>query len=261
MIQKYRFKEASAKPATIPEEQLELWYDSPLGQYLVEHLAQQLEAFLSTSFGYFALVSGCPNPATQVLQSCRVKHIYRLGQKSNNLDVKMNGSSFPIASDSTDLVVLMHTLSQSEEPHAILREVNRILIQDGKLVIIDFNPVSLWGLRHVFQSWLDVVPWGGHYYSARRYNDWASLLGFEPLHHFQCGHVLPLNYQKVIDRSDIMSKFMRRWLPFSSALNVLVYEKNTIPLTPIRKQWVKRQLLRPKVARPSVGRNMKYDRK
>jgi SAM-dependent methyltransferase len=261
MIQKYRFKQSSAKSSTVPEEQLALWYDTPLGHYLVDQLAQQLDAFLSTSFGYFALVSGCHNPAAKVLESCRVKHVYRLGQTGNSVDVKMNGTSFPVASDSTDLVVLMHALSQSSEPHAILREVNRVLIQDGRLIIIDFNPVSLWGLRHVFQSWLDVAPWGGHYYSASRFNDWAFLLGFEPLHHFQCGHVLPLNYQKVIDRSHIMTKFMQRWLAFSSALNVLVYEKNTIPLTPIRKQWVKRQVLQPKVARPSVGRDMKYDRK
>jgi len=155
----------------------------------------------------------------------------------------------------------MHALSQSSDPHAILREVDRILIQDGKLVIIDFNPVSLWGVRHLFQSWLDDAPWAGHFYTARRLDDWVSLLGFEQLHHYQCGHMLPLNYQKLIDKSHILSKFMQRWLAFSSALNVLVFEKNTIPLTPVRKQWVKRQILPPKVARPSVGRDMKYERK
>ena len=130
----------------------------------------------------------------------------------------------------------------------------------NNLIIIDFNPVSLWGLRHLFQSWLDKAPWAGHYYTAHRLNDWASLLGFEQLHHYRCGYLLPFNYQKLINGSHIFSKFSSRWLKFSAALNILVFEKNTIPLTPMRKHWVKQQILRPKVVRPTVGRNMKYDR-
>lgn len=244
-----------------PNLPLESWYKSPLGRYLIGQVIEKLDDFLSTSFGYFALAAGCDKQADEVLQGCRIKHVFRLGEAGKNHDVLMDGSSFPIASDSTDLVVLMHALSQSADPHAILREVNRVLIPDGKLIIIDFNPVSLWGVRHLFQSWLDDAPWAGHYYTARRLNDWASLLGFEPLHHFHCGHVLPLNYQKLLQKSRIMSKFLERWFGFSSALNVLVFEKNTIPLTPVRKQWVKRQIIPPSVVRPSVGRDMKYDRK
>ncbi len=243
-----------------PDLMLDLWYQSPLGQYLIQQLREQLDEFLSTSFGYYAISLGCEYPAQEVLRSCRVKHIFRLGQGGPEQDVCTNGVSLPIASDCTDLVVLMHTLSQSRDAHAILREVNRILIPDGKLIIIDFNPVSLWGLRHLFQSWLDNAPWTGHYYTAGRLKDWASLLGFEQLHHYRCGYMLPFNYLKMVERSRIFSKFSRRWLGFSSALNVLIFEKNTIPLTPIRKHWVKQQILRPKVVRPTVGRGMRYDR-
>ena len=48
----------------------------------------------------------------------------------------------PIASDSVDLVILMHHLSNTSEPHAMLRETFRILIPEGKLLIIDFNPIK-----------------------------------------------------------------------------------------------------------------------
>lgn len=239
---------------------LDLWYQSPLGQSLIQQTRQRLDDFLSTSFGYYALSLGSEYPAQEILQSCRIKHIFRFGQGGINQDVRMNGVSLPVAADSTDLVILMHALSQSRDSHAILREVNRVLIPDGKLIIIDFNPISLWGLRHLFLSWLDEAPWTGHYYTARRLKDWASLLGFEQLHHYRCGYLLPLNYQKIVYGSRIFSKFTERWLGFSSALNVLVFEKNTIPLTPMRKHWVKQQILRPKVVPPTVGRGMKYDR-
>jgi SAM-dependent methyltransferase len=239
---------------------LEEWYASPLGRHLVEHVSQRLESFLSTSFGYYALSMGCEAPACEILNNCRVKHVFRMGKGSTNVDLRMNGVALPVASDSTDLVLLMHALSQSSEPHALLREVNRVLIPDGRLVIVDFNPVSLWGIRHLLQGWLDDAPWGGHYYTAHRLKDWASLLGFEQLHHYRCGYVLPLDFERLIQRSHIFGKFSERWLAFSSAVNVLVFEKNTIPLTPIRKYWVKQQILPAKVAPPTVGRGMKYDK-
>lgn len=244
-------------PAFVP---LNIWYQSPLGDYLLDDIKNRLDQVLATSFGYYALSVGCENLSQRLLSQCRVKKHFRIGHGDENLDVKINSTALPIANDSTDLVILIHALSQSSDPHGILREVNRILIPDGKLIIIDFNPISLWGLRHLFQSWLDNAPWAGHYYTAHRLKDWARLLGFDQLHHFRSGYVLPLNYQKLINRSRIFSKFSERWLTFSAAVNVLVFEKNTIPLTPVRKRWVKNQIISPKVVRPSVGRGMKYDK-
>ena len=239
---------------------LQLWYQSPLGGYLLDQLKARLAPVLSTSFGYYALQLGCENLAAEILQSSRVNHSFSLGPGAVAVDAQALHAELPIATDSTDLVILMHALSQTQQPHAILREVNRVLIPDGKLIIIDFNPVSLWGLRHLFQGWLDDAPWAGHYYTASRMDDWASLLGFEKLHDYKCGHILPLNYQKLIDHSRILNKFSERWLSFSGALNVLVFQKNTVPLTPVKNSWVRKKILSPKVIRPTVGRGMKYDR-
>jgi len=57
-----------------------------------------------------------------------------------------------------------------------------------------------------------------------------------------------------------LEKGMRKWLPMFGALNLMVYSKSISPLTPVRHRWVTRKLLPAKVARPSVGRGMKYDR-
>ncbi len=239
---------------------LNRWYQTPLGQYLLSQVKIRLDPVLSTSFGYYAVQLGGEELGVELMQGCRINHLFRMGQGSNAQDVLTDSDSLPVASDSIDMVILMHSLSLAQDPHAILREVNRVLIPDGKLIIIDFNPVSLWGLRHFLQSWLDDPPWAGHFYTAGRLKDWVSLLGFEQLHHFKCGYVLPVNYQRLISQSRIFSKFSERWLKFSAALNVMVFEKNTIPLTPVRKRWVKRQVLSPGVARPTLGRDMKYDR-
>lgn len=239
---------------------LDHWYECPLGEYLAQQIKLYLDEMLSTSFGYYAIQLGSYPLPEAFLSGCRVKHVFHLGQKQGHQHADVDLSFLPVATDSTDLVILTNALSQCPDPHALLREVNRVLIPDGKLIIIDFNPISLWGLRHLFQSWLEEVPWCGHYYTARRLKDWTSLLGFDLLNHFRCGYIMPVNFQGLISKSRIFSKFSERWLKFSAAINILEFEKNTIPLTPYRKRWVKQRILSPKVIRPSVGRGMKYDK-
>lgn len=226
------------------------WYKSPLGLYLFEELKAIMEPVLATSFGYHSVQIGCTSHASLLLDSCRVRHQFNLGRVNADVDLQAHASLLPIANDSVDLVVLMHHLSNTTEPHAILREISRVLIQEGKLIIIDFNPLSLWGVRHFFQSWLERAPWSGHYYTARRLKDWMKLLGFDQQKHYRVGYVLPIQHLGVNRHLSWVEKGLKRWVKFSAALNVLVYSKNISPMTPIRHRWVARKLLPGKIARP-----------
>lgn len=236
------------------------WYQSATGQYLFDELRERLNPLLATTFGYYSLQVGCTSMAARLQESCRVKHQFTLDDVNSSAQVKSNPSMLPIASDSVDLVILMHYLSNTSEPHAILREAFRILIPEGKLVIIDFNPISLWGLRYFFQSWLEHVPFNGHFYTAGRIDDWMRLLVFDQERHFRVGYMPPIQKPSVTRHLTWLEKGMRSWLPMLGALNLLVYTKNISPLTPVRHRWVTRKILPAKIARPSVGRGMKYDR-
>ena len=55
--------------------------------------------------------------------------------------------ALPFDSQSLDLVVLPHALELARDPHLTLREVERVLMPEGRVVIIGFNPASLWGMR------------------------------------------------------------------------------------------------------------------
>ena len=239
---------------------IEDWYLSETGQYLLEELEARLTPILATTFGYYSLQVGCAGLAGRLQQGCRVKRQFTLGEADQVTDIEASPSMLPIASDSVDLVILMHHLSNTSEPHAILREALRVLIPEGKLVIIDFNPKSLWGLRHFFQSWLEHVPFKGHFYTAKRIDDWMRLLGFDQSRLYRVGYLPPIQKPAIVRHLSWLEKGMRNWLPLFGALNLMVYSKNISPLTPVRHRWVTRKLLPAKVARPSVGRNMKYDR-
>ncbi len=236
------------------------WYGGETGQYLLGELTERLNPVLTTTFGYYSLQVGCQVAAGQLLENCRVKHQFTLDELDSGAEVQAHPAMLPIAADSVDLVILMHHLSNTSEPHAVLREAFRILIPEGRLIIIDFNPLSLWGLRGFFQSWLERVPFRGHFYTARRIDDWMRLLGFDQEQLLRVGYLPPIQKSSITRRLTWLEKGSKRWLRFAGALNLMVYTKNISPLTPVRHRWVTRKILPARIARPTVGRGMKYDR-
>ena len=239
--------------ATISE-----WYGSETGEKLMQELESSINPVLATTFGYYSVQIGCPELARRLQQGCRIKHLFTLDLKDSAAQLNANPAMLPVASDSVDLVVLMHHLSNTGEPHEVLREAFRVLIPEGKLIIIDFNPVSMWGLRNFFQSWLEHVPFRGHFYTTGRIDDWMRLLGFDACGKTRVGYSLPIQKPRLTRYFGWLEKGMRKWLPAFGALNMLVYSKSISPMTPIRHRWVARKILPAKIARPSVGRNMKY---
>ncbi len=87
----------------------------------------------------------------------------------------------PFAANSIDLVVLPHILEFAEEPHQVLREVDRVLVPEGHVVITGFNPASLWGLRQSLTRLgaRPFLPRSGRFIALPRIKDWLQLLSFE----------------------------------------------------------------------------------
>lgn len=93
-------------------------------------------------------------------------------------DMVARPDSLAIASDCVDAVLLPHTLELARDPHAVLREVDRILRPDGNLVVLGFNPWGWWGLRHV-ASRRGFPPGSQRMISEGRLHDWLRLLDFK----------------------------------------------------------------------------------
>ena len=85
----------------------------------------------------------------------------------------------PIAADSVDAVLLPHTLEFAEDARQVLRETERVLIPEGRLVVIGFNAFSMWGAWRLVRRGQGRVPWCGNFLTPFRISDWLSLLGFD----------------------------------------------------------------------------------
>ena len=187
--------------------ELAQWLQSPPGRYLLDWEQTQLDRAVTDLFGFHALQLGLPD--LEALRANRMPHRWVasdslrepeclvLPEVDESLSTLMPMSAgsllhcdfdaLPFPSNSLDLVVLPHTLELARDPHDTLREVERVLVPEGRVVIVGFNPASLWGLRQNTGSLRHRLGLGGELYlpstgdliGYRRVRDWLRLLGFE----------------------------------------------------------------------------------
>ncbi len=129
------------------------WLDTPLGLALKEQEARLVEEALDGIFGEFCLQLGLWGEHKAFLRHARTQTTLCIGDPATVLGDSPGALGhmhrLPVASDSVDAVLLPHTLEFSDRPHAILREVHRVLRSDGQLIVLGFKPGGLWGLRRL----------------------------------------------------------------------------------------------------------------
>ena len=143
--------------------------------------------------------------------------------------------ALPFDSNSLDLIVLPHALELARDPHLALREVERVLVPEGRVVIVGFNPASLWGLRQHLGRWRRrlvpdfqrrlFLPQAGEFMRYRRLRDWLRLLSFEvESGRFGC-YRPPVGSMKWMTRFAWAERVGERWWPVFGAVYFVVAVK------------------------------------
>jgi SAM-dependent methyltransferase len=167
-----------------------------------------------------------------------------------------SAESLPIEADSLDVVVLPHVLEFADNPHKVLREVERALIGDGCLLLFGFNPWSLWGLWRLALAWRDDPPWCGYFYRLSRIRDWLNLLDLEVVRVERLAFRPPLGNRRVMHRLRVFEYLGRHiWPAFGGAYMVLA-KKRVVPLTLVPRRWnTRRGMVAPGVVEPSARKS------
>ena len=128
---------------------LQDWFATPPGRYLLAWEQAQFDEAVADVFGYHALQLGAAE--IEGLRANRMPHRWLALsdplQQPGRAALFTDFAALPFAANSLDLVVLPHALELSPDPHATLREVERVLVPEGRVVICGLNPASLWGMR------------------------------------------------------------------------------------------------------------------
>lgn len=238
------------------------WFRTPLGQFVLDSEERVLEQLLPGFFGYHLFQM---SPQQRALYSSSViQHKVKLtpnglGAEEQADSMSASPDELPFSEDSLDVVLLHHMLEFSDSPQNLLREAARVSLPMGQLVIVGFNPLSLWGMYKPVGKLQKKMPWSGKFIPPGQLMDWLTLLNFKIDRAQYCMYGLPR-----LGKSPLLPDFSHglsrsaNW-PFG-AIYVIVARKQTGSMIKMKPVWQntrsfgKLSVVPP--TRPATGRGM-----
>ena len=242
---------------------LQDWLQTPPGRYLLDWERAELDRSVVDIFGYHALQLGLPE--LEGLQHNRMPHRWVAAQQLPlsseapepqpnpaetqpvRLALVTDFEALPFPAASLDLVLLPHTLEFSDA-HATLREVERVLVSEGRVVICGFNPTSFGALRRARpRLWHllglkrcvgpDFLPLKDSLLGVWRLRDWLRLLGFEvELVRYGC-YAPAVSSLAWLQRFSWLDRLGARWWPVLGAAYLVVAVKKVRGTRLLGARW------------------------
>ncbi len=245
-----------------PDNAAAEWFDDPLGARVVREETALAALALEDVFGFELLQVGAWGHAGHLLGSARTQHTALLApHRSPGVTLCAPMTSLPFAADSIDAILLPHTLELVEDPYAVLREAERVLVAEGCLMICGFNPFSGWGARRLFAQALRrpvFPPRSRRMLSEARLRDWMALLDFEVCNVFGYLGGMPVTRRprKLSDGTVRQAEYRPR-RALTAGAYLLKARKRVQTLTLVRPKRRARQLVLVPAAEPTsaVGSN------
>ncbi|WP_406682032.1 class I SAM-dependent methyltransferase [Shewanella subflava] len=223
------------------------WLEFASGEQLKTELEDRLNLWWPRLFGYHLLKLGPLSAEINSLQ-CQINHHFSLFESEGGV-IQASTKDLPLQSSSIDTVLMTSLLEFEQDPYRVLREIDRVIVSGGHIILSGFNPISPLFFGKLLPQFQNVAPWCGHFFMPSRVKDWLGLLGYQILSDER------LVYHHLL--TDYPSTFawhnqLEKWLPSTGGIYLIVAKKVDTPLTPIRdKQKVKSTNWS---AAPSAGR-------
>ncbi len=232
-------------------QSIRAWFNRPAGLRLMQ-LEQRLLIDLHAGlFGYYLVQIQGFGHSLACYDGLPVQYCLQLSLHDETDSTTMLyacSEMLPLATASIDVVVLPHTLDFSLDPHRVLKEVERVLIPEGRVIILGFNPISLWGLGRLFLQHRGGAPWTGHFLSYRRVNDWLSVLGFDIESSNVCAFAPPVSNETWAKRLDWLDARGKSLAPGLNGVYALRAVKRVSTVRPIRMRTQRLRAFGPSAA-------------
>ena len=226
------------------------WFDSPPGRYLLAWEQARFDEAVADVFGYHSLQLGMPQ-----LDGLRANRMPHRWHASGDMvapapgaaaapDLLAHAVALPFSDNSLDLLLLPHALELSHDPHHALREVARVLVPEGRVVISGLNPVSLWGMRQQRARLYQRLGCGrlylpdvGEFIGYWRLRDWLRLLNFEvEVVHFGC-YCPAVRTEQWLERFSWMDRVGAHCWPILGAAYFVVAVKRVHGMRLLEPAW------------------------
>jgi hypothetical protein len=228
------------------------WQASPMGGALIGAESELLRTALDDVYGLELLQLGRWGAERQLMQASRLRRQSlvaeaAVGERSPDIAASLN--RLPIGTGLIDAVLLPHSLETEPDPHAVLREADRVLGGEGQLVVLGFRPISLWGLRSLTSDG-GYPPGLRRHLSEHRVRDWLVLLGFEITLMRRYLYAWPGAYREAPEPQSLLKRGLLR--PWPAGAYLIKARKHTYALTPIRPRRAERRARIGALVEPSI---------
>jgi SAM-dependent methyltransferase len=208
------------------------WYQTPRGKLLKELEANYIQRSITVSCQQIILQIGGLGWEDEFVDCSLYKNYTVLDAKNLGHDgvrkIQAKAYCLPLQSDSVDMIIVPHLLEFDTHRFQTIREVERVLKPEGLLIVLNFNPWSLWVRYQFLWDKKMADSWGGHFISRSRILDWLKLLNFE----------VTVSSEFNLDSvHSTHGKFITHSHSFSStayAIKAIKRRYNLIPLTPVK---------------------------
>ncbi|HEY8249508.1 MAG TPA: methyltransferase domain-containing protein [Burkholderiales bacterium] len=230
------------------------WLSTPQGAYVLDWELAQFDSAVDDVFGFRAVQVGLPE--VDFLRQNRINYRFSLALEPGAA-LAADPLQLPLASQSVDLVALPHVLEGHHNPHDVLREVERVLMPEGQIVISGFNTASLWRVRQAFTFHRNGAPWDAKFIGLFRLREWLRVLGFE-LNGGKLGcYAPPFSDQAWLQRFAFMEKAGARWWPVTGGVYVVRAVKRVHGMRIVTPAWRRERARRRQLA-PVSQRSHKH---
>jgi len=144
--------------------------------------------------------------------------------------------SFPFLPDSLDCIILPHILEFVDNPNEILHETWISLRPNGYLLLLTFNPLSLFGLYKLFQR-SEKIPFTGRYLSYRQLVTMLKSNEFHIDESGNCSFNMPTNKKQTKNQYKLWLALAQLAWPSSANVNIILARKQVSGITPLKVDW------------------------
>ena len=213
------------------------WFKTQLGEEVLDKEKSLLNQLLPSMFGYYLVQTGFGAPqwltsSSTIHKKVFVSELPQISEYYHSVCSRLD--ELALATESVDVAILHHSLDFESAPHRALREIARVIIPGGKIVIVGFNPWSIWGFCQLFMATSARLPWCGNFLSPYRISDWLKLLDFQVEGYESILHGLPTARPKVRKLFGWLAYLGQHIWRQKGGVYVMVATKQVSTLTPIK---------------------------
>jgi SAM-dependent methyltransferase len=218
---------------------LESWFEGGFGQHVLVSERALLDTVLPGLFGFHLMQLGISRRLC-LYESSAVRHRFQLAALAGvgSVPAIAEPEHLPIDTECIDVALLHHVLEFSANPHQLLRETARVVIPHGHVLIVGFNPWSLFGACSLVGRHFGHPVWSSRMLSVRRVADWLELLDFV-VDSVQYRIVSPpVNHAPTLQRLATLDRVAADWSLPGGAVYLIHARKQVARLTPVRNlRW------------------------